>query len=58
MAVVKTYQFDGKTVQMADDFYRDVSKEEILQRIRQFQEAAGALLYRQQKAMEGKGTVG
>lgn len=48
MAIVKTCHFGSRTVLFADDYYRDVPKEEIQRRIRNMQEVVGDILYRQQ----------
>ncbi len=48
MAIVKTCHFGSRTVHFADDYYRDVPKEEIQRRIRNMQEVVGDILYRQQ----------
>ena len=48
MAIVKTYHFGHATVHIADDAYRDASREEIARRVQHMLDVAGEILYNAQ----------
>lgn len=54
MAIVETYHFDGVTVKVADDAYKDRSPEQVRQSIREFSAIAISAYQRSAKRQQDR----